>query len=83
MAETLLILILLTNPLAQEDAEAFAKRLKEYTNVAVKIEVAKEADASLAKMTGISSADLLAAGTIGKTLTKQKKVILIHVDRRS
>ncbi len=81
--EGLLILILLTNPVAQEDAESFSKRLKKYANQPVSIEVGKPANNKLTTMVGITPNDLLAAGNIGKTLTKQKNVIIIHFDKRT
>ncbi len=83
MLEGLLVLILLTNPVAQEDAEVFAKKLEAYATRPLTIQYGKEANLKLAELLGIAPTDLLAAGTIGKTLTKHQKVVLVHLDHRS
>lgn len=83
MLESLLILILFTNPAVEEDAQAFSNLLGDYANRKHECVLGAAAQKHLAELVGIGSDDLIAAGAIGKTLTKQKPIILIHIDRRS
>lgn len=82
IAESLLILILISNPTVEEDAQGFATRIEQYASVETEIKIGKQANLVLAKQ-GLTPGDLLAADTIGKTLTRDQKVVLVHVDRKN
>ncbi|NRA39356.1 MAG: hypothetical protein HRU15_14515 [Planctomycetes bacterium] len=79
---TLIILILFTNPAIEVDAQSFAEKLNDYATVGLTVKIGKDAQAALIERIGISTADLLAAGGIGKTLTKQQgNIVIIHIDK--
>ena len=83
MLESLLILILFTNPAVEEDAKAFSKLIGDYATRTHQRVLGTEAQKKLGELAAIAPSDLIAAGAIGKTLTKKKPVIVIHIDRRS